>query len=164
MGRMPTAALVGQDSLASLLFRLEQRQDPPELLAAIDAVIDWFRQHPSYDDLKRLFASLVGQAMTQAGVTTELPTDLQEMKTMLATLGQEWQRQWLEEGRIEGRAEGERRGLAKLLCRQLERRFGPLPNIAQQRIEAASLEQLEAWGDLVLEAEHLEAVLGALPQ
>ena len=58
------------------------------------------------------------------------------------------------EGRTEGRTEGE----AKLLRRQLIRRFGPLPAWAEARLTGAEPAQLEVWGERVLEAATLEAV------
>ena len=63
------------------------------------------------------------------------------------------------EGRIEGRIEGEARGEARLLRKQLIRRFGPLPGWVDAKLAAAESAQLEAWGERVLEAATLEAVL-----
>lgn len=160
MGRFPGSELARRDTLAALLFQLEQPQNPVELAALITTVIGWFRSHPSYGDLRRLFAELVGQAMAGVGIVDSVPTDLQEMQTMLATLGEEWRRQWREEGLAEGRAAGQ----AHLLTRLLVRRFGSLPTAAQQRIAAASLDQLDQWADRVLDAPTLDAVLGPLPQ
>ena len=58
------------------------------------------------------------------------------------------------------RAEGRVEGVARVLVRQLTRRFGPLPESAQAAIRAASLEQLEVWADRVLGASSLDEVLG----
>ena len=78
----------------------------------------------------------------------------------------------MEKLRAEGEAKGEARGLAKGealgfakgrkrdLTRLLERRFGPLPDAARTRVEGASLDQLDAWLDRVLDAESLTVVLG----
>jgi len=58
--------------------------------------------------------------------------------------------------------EHEKRGIEKgealLLQRQLARRFGPLPSDLVAMIGAASADQIETWGDRVLDAECLEAV------
>jgi predicted transposase YdaD len=56
----------------------------------------------------------------------------------------------------EGRTEGE----AKLLRRQLIRRFGPLPAWAEAKLAGAEPAPLEVWGERVLEAATLEAVFG----
>ena len=56
-------------------------------------------------------------------------------------------------------AEGEARGRAESLKRLLTRRFGPLPDGVSQRINGASIEQLDAWFDRVLDAASLGGVL-----
>jgi predicted transposase YdaD len=48
---------------------------------------------------------------------------------------------------------------SRLLTRQLEHRFGKLPEWARQKIEAASEEQVEAWGLQMLDAARLEEAL-----
>ena len=82
---------------------------------------------------------------------------------MLATRAETWKQQWLLEGRQEGRQEGEqmgrRAGEAALLLRLLERRFGPLPDWAKDRIASADTVALEEWGFRVLDAGSLDAVL-----
>lgn len=55
-------------------------------------------------------------------------------------------------------AEGESEGEARLLRKQLIRRFGPLPAWAEAKLAGAEPAQLEAWGEQVLEAAKLEAV------
>jgi hypothetical protein len=57
-------------------------------------------------------------------------------------------------GRIEGRVEG----VSRLLRRQLERRFGVLPEWASDQLTRASEQQLEVWGEALLTAPTLEAV------
>ncbi|MPY89307.1 MAG: DUF4351 domain-containing protein [Luteitalea sp.] len=58
----------------------------------------------------------------------------------------------LEEGERKGQERGFERGEAALLQRLLERRFGPLPSWAAERIEAADRATVEAWGVRVLDA------------
>ncbi|MEO5374128.1 MAG: Rpn family recombination-promoting nuclease/putative transposase, partial [Alphaproteobacteria bacterium] len=43
MGAMPDDDLASRDSLAALLFRLEQHHEPDELANLIDEVVGWFR-------------------------------------------------------------------------------------------------------------------------
>ena len=62
--------------------------------------------------------------------------------------------QWYDEGEQKGLLRGER----TLLTRQLVRRFGPLPETIQERLESATAEQLETWADCILEAKTLEDV------
>ncbi|TAN48808.1 MAG: DUF4351 domain-containing protein, partial [Methylococcaceae bacterium] len=70
------------------------------------------------------------------------------------------------EGKLEGELEGERKGELKwrtaeaqaLLLRQLNKRFGPLGDAVNRRIELATIEQLEHWADNILDAKTLNAV------
>ena len=55
------------------------------------------------------------------------------------------------EGRVEGRVE--------TLQRQLEHRFGTLSVQERAQIEAATIKQLDAWLDEVLDADSVDAVL-----
>jgi hypothetical protein len=60
--------------------------------------------------------------------------------------------------RSAGRAEGLVQGAARYLLRQLTRRFGPVPDIVQEQIDAASIEQLEIWAVRLLDARTLDEV------
>jgi len=66
-----------------------------------------------------------------------------------------------EKGREEGIREGIREGVASVLERQLTRRFGPLSKTARAKLAKASLAQLEAWSDLLPEAQSLKAFFSA---
>jgi flagellar biosynthesis/type III secretory pathway protein FliH len=76
--------------------------------------------------------------------------DLEEVKSMLAESGLSWSDQWeqegIEKGLQQGRQEGQEDALAKargVLLRDLERRFGALPEEVLRRVEAvASIEEL----------------------
>ena len=86
---------------------------------------------------------------------------------------------WLEQGRAEGiekgLAEGIEKGLAEgiekgqsagqagLLLRQLELRFGELPEAVRDRVRGASVPELEAWAEAVLDAASLDEVLASAP-
>jgi len=59
-------------------------------------------------------------------------------------------------GIAKGRAEGEIRSLMLLL----ELKFGTVPDEARERIENATLEQLDRWLKRVIPAENLGAVFG----
>ena len=67
-----------------------------------------------------------------------------------------WTRQWLEEGRQEGRQEGE----ARLLLRQIERKFGVVGDRNRERIRRADAEQLLEWGERLVTARSVAEVFG----
>ncbi len=63
-----------------------------------------------------------------------------------------------QEGLEKGREEGRRQEAVNMLTRFLTKRFGPLDDVTQERVNSASVEQLEAWSDRVLDAETLAEV------
>ena len=64
----------------------------------------------------------------------------------------------LEQVRQESRLEGLLQGEVKVLKRQLERRFGNLPESVNERLMNANEQELEEWTDAILTAASLEAV------
>ncbi|TAN47101.1 MAG: DUF4351 domain-containing protein [Methylococcaceae bacterium] len=62
------------------------------------------------------------------------------------------------EGERKGKLEGRMAEAQTLLLRQLNKRFGPLGDAVNRRIELATLEQLEHWADNILDAKTLSAV------
>ena len=63
------------------------------------------------------------------------------------------------QGKEEGKQEGARKEAMGILTRQLERRFGPLPDAATLKLNAADLATLEQWSLRLLDAGSLEQVL-----
>ncbi len=58
----------------------------------------------------------------------------------------------------DGEKDGEKKGEAKILLRQLQRRFGTVPEWANEKIAKADLPSLEEWSLRLLDAQTLEAV------
>ena len=81
-----------------------------------------------------------------------------EDKEMLAENLENWPKKERQEGRLEGREEGEVIGQRHLLQRQLGLNFGELPTWAQQLLDEATPEQLEAWSAAILTANTLDDV------
>ena len=63
-----------------------------------------------------------------------------------------------EEGRSEGMQLGHIAGERTLLERQLRRKFGALPSVVGARLSNASVADLEAWGENVLDADTINEV------
>lgn len=143
--------LAKRDALVSLLFRLENSPDPGQAVAMTDAVLAWFGSHPGFAGLRSVFAELLGGLMGPLTPGVKIPEALLEVRNMLATRAETWKQQWLAEGRLKGEA--------GLLIRQLERRFGALPDWAQDRIATSDIEAVEEWGLRVLDAGSLDEVL-----
>lgn len=70
--------------------------------------------------------------------------------------------EWIAEGEARGIKKGIEKGIekgeAKLLLRLLEHRFGALPGNVKTRIASASADELELWGERVLDAPGLAAI------
>ena len=63
-----------------------------------------------------------------------------------------------------GEAKGEAKGKADSLKRLLARRFGPVPAWAAKRIDAAAIDQLNAWLEGIFDAGCLEDLIGPRPR
>ena len=153
-GAFTEADLASRDSLAALLFRLENAAHPDQVVSLVDAVIDWFRRNDGFEALKPMFAALASRvvAMAEGAPAGILVSEnLQEVRTMLATRAAEWKQQWRQEGRQEGQAE--------LLTRLLERRFGSVPEEISKRIASADQTVLETWSLRLLDAQSLDDVV-----
>ena len=62
------------------------------------------------------------------------------------------------EGKSEGRTEGRTEEARRMLARLLTRRFGVSATEVDERLQAATLEQLEAWIDRILDADSVDAL------
>lgn len=183
-GAIPEAELSQADSLAAELIRLET-SDIPEPARRIIERLAIRLQAPQHDSLRRALTVWIHRVLLKRLAPREdIPelTDLQEINTMLAERAERWvenlrrdallqgrqeglqegrqegRQQGRQEGRKEGRKEGRQEGESLLLQKQLERRFGPLPEPVRERLIQATPEQLEAWGLRLLEAAGLDEV------
>lgn len=69
--------------------------------------------------------------------------------------------QGLEQGREQGIEKGMQQGQVRVLARLLSHRFGEVPAWVTQRLNIASVDELEAWAEAVLTADSIDAVLKA---
>jgi hypothetical protein len=146
--------LAAMRNLVAAIIRFEHPANDRALLGLIDLLNDWLDGRP---ELKRTFAIWIRAVLLRRSKhTLVLPKirDLTELKMTLAEKFDQWAEQYKKEGRQEGRQEGE----TLLLQRLLARRFGPLPTAVIARIAAASVEEIETWGDRVLDAKSLDEV------
>ncbi|MBF0416584.1 MAG: DUF4351 domain-containing protein [Magnetococcales bacterium] len=61
-------------------------------------------------------------------------------------------------GEKRGEKRGEKKGEAKMLMRQLQRRFGTVPDWASEKIARSEPPSLEEWGLRILDARSLDDV------
>jgi hypothetical protein len=141
-------------NLVAAVIRFEHSENQTALIRLIDLLNDWLDGNP---ELKRTFAIWIRAALLrQSKNTLVLPKvrDLKELKMSLANRFDLWAHEYEKKGMEKGIEKGE----ALLLQRQLVRRFGPLPSDLVAMISTASANQIETWGDRVLDATSLEAV------
>jgi len=169
-GAFPDDDLASRDALLALLFRLESSPDPAQVVVLTDAVLAWFRRHPGFERLRPVFVDMLGTLLVPLGPGVRVPDELLEVRNMLATRAEVWNRQRQEaelmaelrgeqRGELRGQKKGRQEGEAALLRRLLEHRFGVLPDWARDRIAAADIAALEDWGLRVLDAGSLDDVL-----
>ncbi len=73
-----------------------------------------------------------------------------------------WREGW-RKGWQEGWREGMQEGHVKFLCRLLNRRFGAIPSALLQKIQLASVEQIQAWFDVAIDATDLDTIFQEPP-
>lgn len=67
--------------------------------------------------------------------------------------------QGLEQGLEQGREQGLKLGEQKLLRRQIEKRFGPLPEWADAHLACLSIHEIEALGERIFDVPSIESLL-----
>jgi hypothetical protein len=107
-------------------------------------------------DRSRMYLDLIMSSLGEAA---------REALTTMAKQKYEYQsdfvRNYVAEGRAEGIAVGEVRGRAALILRQLITRFGRVESQVDERIQRASVDELDAIGERLLTAQTLQDALGA---
>ena len=119
-----------------LVRLLYQRHWDKQRVINLFRVVDWLMKLPES----------LGQQLWQEIETIEESAKMQYI-TSVEKLG-------IAKGRLVGRVEGE----SRLLRKQLERRFGPLPTWVINKLNSAAEQDLDAWGEAVLSAPTLDAV------
>jgi flagellar biosynthesis/type III secretory pathway protein FliH len=66
----------------------------------------------------------------------------------------------MQQGMQQGRQEGEKKGEALALQRLLTKRFGTISSDVTAKIAGATVEQIEAWFDLAIDAAQIADVFG----
>jgi predicted transposase YdaD len=125
-------------------------------------LIEWL-EVPEQAGLRRSFSVWIKRVLFAAGNDSQQIleiNDLVEIKTML----KDRIPQWISEGesrgeikgKIKGEIKGEIKGTAKTLLKQLNLKFGTLPEEIEQRVSLADKEQLDRWVETILTATTLD--------
>jgi len=82
-----------------------------------------------------------------------------EMKGFTERFIEQGRRQGMQQGMQQGRLEGKQEGQATILLRQLQLKFGAVPEAVCHKIEHADPQTLLAWSERVLTAADIEQVI-----
>jgi hypothetical protein len=139
----PDALYAAKWQLTWLLF--QHRWSRKRILVLFD-VINWMMVLPeAYQD--RYWQAIV---------------QLEEERKMkwISPLEQSFINKGLQKGLEQGLERGRKEGAAALLERLLTQRFGPLPQAVRNKLAKADVERIEAWSDVLPEAQSLEQLFG----
>lgn len=137
-------------SLTALLLWLEKNRTPQALKRVVPrlaAMLERTEDLPLRQAFMAWFHLMLDPEETRA--VPEL-SDFKEFREMLQDTIERWRQQL--------RGQGERAGEAKVLLRQLERKFGPLDSKTRTRVRKAGSRRLLEWADRFVTAECLEDV------
>ena len=137
-------------NLVAAIFQLENSNSSnAEFLEVVSNLIEWLST-PEQAGLRRSFSIWIKRVLLSSEKYQPIPeiNDLVEIKTMLTDRIS----QWIKEGEQRGKIEGE----AKTLLKQLNLKFGVLPDWVEQRVNSANGEQLDIWIERVLTAHSIE--------
>ncbi|MBF0110328.1 MAG: Rpn family recombination-promoting nuclease/putative transposase [Magnetococcales bacterium] len=150
--RYRNAELVPMRNLVAALCRLEKSRTPGEIRDVVALLVDWLKA-PEQLSLRRAFTVMLGRVLLPRRVPGQaVPelNDLQEVNAMLTETVGEWTKEWTREGIQIGKAE--------MLTRQLQRRFGTMPDWASEKVVKADLPSLENWSLRIFDAQSLDDV------
>lgn len=143
------------DSKSGFIMRMENARAPEDFKAALEALS--LVVPPHLDSLRRAVAVWIIHVIApHRGIQLSLAQteDLNEVKDMLATRVEQWEKDILAKGIEKGMEKGE----SALLTKMLELKYGPLPQWTQDKIAAANAQTIEKWATKLLDAQTLEEV------
>jgi len=179
---------VAADNLVAAIFRLEQSNEPADVRALVQQLIEWLKA-PEQTSLRRAFAVWIRRVLLPVRLPGQsLPeiNNLVEVDAMLAERVKEWTYEWKQEGIQEGMQEGmqkgmqegiqegmqkgmqkgmqegeqkgEQKGEAGILLRLMCLKFGELDAAIIDRIQSADIKQLTAWSERIFSAKTVEKI------
>ncbi len=105
------------------------------------------------------------QDLTRAEMERSLKrTQPERWEMLMGTMAEAWLEEGVTKGFNKGLTRGRVEGKAEMLLRQMERRFGKVPETVRTRVSDASTNELDAWGDALLEAATLDEIMASTPR
>ncbi len=153
-GSYDDSELAGKHNLVAMLFRIESCREVGRVEQLVSALADRLRSSEQ-DSLRRAFAVWLERVLLVrlSGERVGAINNLWEKPTMLSENLDRWEAEFLQEGRQQGEA--------TLLTRMLQRRFGELPDSVRVHLRTAPPDQLEHWGEQLLDAASLNDLFSA---
>ncbi len=171
LGPIPDLDLSAYPPLRAGLLALKysQRESDPETVLV--QVFSDAKDRPPLFRMLVVYATAVYRAVTPATLRMVIRRVRPEWEEeMLSIAAKEWMAEGAKKGHDEGRKkghdegrkkgldEGLKKGRGEMLLRQLRRKFGEVSANAAERVSAAGIDQLDEWGERVLDAESLDEV------
>jgi hypothetical protein len=139
-----------------LLF--EHRWKPRRIMVLFD-VMNWMMVLP--ESLQRRYWQAVSRLRKEREMKLLNPLEQMFLDDGVKIGLEKGLEKGLKKGRQEGLEQGRAQGAVALLERQLTQRFGPLPQTVRKKLDKASLTQVEAWSDALVEAQSLRQVFSS---
>ena len=136
----------------TLMRTLLRKGWPSDKIRPLLKVLDWMLHLPAEMD-RQLWQDI---QETEGETVMAYVTSIERIGIEKGV--QQGLQQGLQEGLHQGLQQGLQQGESRLLRKLLERRFGALPTWASDKINRATEQDLESWGEAVLTAPTLDAV------
>ena len=149
-------------NFAEAIFRMETNHDKADMFAIIKALAGMLCA-PELKSLRRAFNVWVKGLLKRHDQYNRIAETVDGINDIFEEydMAEAAYANWFAEYEKKGLKEGFQKGEAKLLIRQLSRRFGTLHKWAETRVSKAKSAQLEKWADAILDATNLTDVIGA---
>ncbi|MCQ9618220.1 hypothetical protein L1889_17340 [Paenalcaligenes niemegkensis] len=136
------------DNLMGHLIVLGQCRDAYQIGDCI-ARLQQQLAEPHYKQIRQTFSIWISRLLRTRFRNDAIPEqhDLEEVNTMLAENLEQW---------VQG---FEDRGERQLLLKLMKLKFGSVPDWAQAKLDQASSGQMDVWGERILTADSLDALL-----
>ncbi len=145
--------------MAHLKRRATQDNPQDRLLWKMRLIRHLYQRGYRREDILELFRFIDWVLVLPEGLEQQFQNELEqyEAETKMRYVTN-IERKGIEKGIQKGIQQGVQQGGILLLRQQLIQRFGPLPDWAEQHLKQASLEDLETWAKLILEAQSLKDI------